>query len=372
MTVRPPLFSPALSALLLFFFIGLASAAPSPQAHAAEAQAASPLGITAGVYVSPPFVMENNGVFQGFAMELWGNIQKSLGIETRFVRYRSLEDIINAVKQGEVDIAVTNLTVSHDRAEALAITYPWYDTGLRILVGPDGATSVLGELAQNGQLYIYFVLVLLFLALTYALTVLRRRNEENFPANWRDGLSLSFYEIIVALKFGRLTAGVQYSWKVHLLVGLWVIFGVGIVAYVTSSMTSAMTTVSLSHDLYSFSDIYEMKVGVERGSVGERYLYRMGIRVVPYTNLEDCVTALEEGEVEAVVGDAPVLEYWVRRNPASDFTVRGAVFHPDKFAFALNPKHTDLAHKISLEIIKLHERGELQRLRTAYFGRYNL
>nr|WP_255498648.1 transporter substrate-binding domain-containing protein [Dysgonomonas sp. ZJ709] len=87
-------------------------------------------------------------------------------------------------------------------------------------------------------------------------------------------------------------------------------------------------------------------VGVEVGGVEEQYLATMSIPTLAYDNIMDASEGLVNDKVHAVVGDAPVLEYWVHTNGGKNIKVVGNLFHPDKYAFAANKKHSDLMDRI--------------------------
>lgn len=77
--------------------------------------------------------------------------------------------------------------------------------------------------------------------------------------------------------------------------------------------------------------------------------------------------ALQSGGVDAIIGDAPVLEYYAHSNPALPLSVVGPIFHPDKYGFAF--RHGDeLGHQITLQILAQQETGALEALRRKYFG----
>jgi len=71
------------------------------------------------------------------------------------------------------------------------------------------------------------------------------------------------------------------------------------------------------------------------------------------------------GEIDAVIGDAPVLEYYAHSVPA--LSVVGAIFHPDKYGFGFK-LGDPLAHEITLQILDHQETGDLGVLRRKYFG----
>jgi ABC-type amino acid transport substrate-binding protein len=111
--------------------------------------------VNVGVYVSPPFAVAENNSCDGMAIDLWEVVAGNLDLATHYVAYPTFRELVDATRNGEIDAAVTNLTITHDRAETISFTQPWYDAGLRILV-PDecsaGFWSVVSGLNDAGHL----------------------------------------------------------------------------------------------------------------------------------------------------------------------------------------------------------------------------
>ena len=320
-----------------------------------------------GIYENPPFVIKENNWYTGMAIDLWETVANLENIHSDYIEYSSWVDLIEATTKGEVDIAVTNLTITHERAQILDFTYPWYDAGLRIMTKSDIDGSVWNELKNNGQIHSYFLLFGLLIALTVLLTVFFRIKNKDFPRKWRDGFAQTFYKLIVAINTGEISDD-HSKWGEYIIGGLWMLFGIGMVAYVTSTVTATMTKVTLTSEINSLYDLPGKKVGVSRGSVAQQYLESMAIRTIPFDHIKEADEALINNEIHAIVGDAPTLEYWAHKSEDEDIIVVGNIFHPDKYAFAGNKAHATLIDKISLHLIMLHEQGRLKALKRQYFG----
>ncbi|EBA6386836.1 transporter substrate-binding domain-containing protein, partial [Salmonella enterica] len=118
--------------------------------------------------------------------------------------------------------------------------------------------------------------------------------------------------------------------------------------------------------VHTINDLSDKKTGVRIGSEAEKYLRSKGMDTKPFANLTGAVSALNNGEIAAIVADSPSLEYYVKMNPYSGVKIVGPIFHPEKFGFALplNSKHI---HQLTTYLIGLHESGELYNLQKKYF-----
>jgi ABC-type amino acid transport substrate-binding protein len=140
-----------------------------------------------------------------------------------------------------------------------------------------------------------------------------------------------------------------------------------VLAYITSSVTSVMTAISLTNQINSLSDLPGKTVGVFTGSVAEEYAQESGLAARSFRNIDEAVAALRRGEIAAIVGDAPVLEFYAHTHRDAPVTVVGAIFEPDKYGFGLTHR-SDLTQPLTVELLGAHESGLVEELRAKCFG----
>ncbi len=339
-------------------------------AEAQSNEAGSTRSVNVGVYVSPPFVSEQAGNYDGMAIDLWEIIAGKLGLATHYVAYPTLRELVEATRDGEVDAAVTNLTITHKRAAVISYTQPWYDAGLRLMVPEEGSAgfrSVVAGLSNAGHLRAYAWLAFVIVLSTILVTLFDRKFDRDFPSRWREGFAESFYQVMSVATSGRTSRKNLFGWKGRIWSAVWMVCGVAVVAYITSSVTSVMTAVSIEQGINSLADLPGKTAGVFTGSAAEDYLSKVGIGTRSYSGIESAIAALEAGRIEAIVADAPILEYHAHMHPEQKTAVVGSLFHPDKYGFAF-PHDGDLTKPVTLQILDLQESGTIEDLRLKYFG----
>jgi ABC-type amino acid transport substrate-binding protein len=327
--------------------------------------------VRVGLFVSPPFVMQEDGHFTGMAFSLWASTAARAGFVSQYHEFSSTSALLDALHSGKIDVAVTNLSITQERAQHADFSFPWYDGGLRIMTRrplPAGKALSLWEgLTDAGHITFYLWLTAAVLLFTVVLTLVDRRLDKQFPRSWFAGLAESFYHVMMLITSGKTSHKPMFGSVGRIISALWLVCGVAIIAGFTSSLTSIMTTRSLEVPVSSVRDLAGRTVGVRTGSEAEHYLQTAGIHTRTFNHLTEAIPALQEGSVDAIVADAPVLEYFVHTHPDVPVSLSGPLFHPDKYGFAFPPGST-LSRPISLEVIAAHEQGELTRLRTLYFG----
>lgn len=359
-------------AMVLRAFLLILSVLWAPAVGAQEQTPVADGPLTVGVYVSPPFVMpKDGGGYTGMAIDLWEQFADTLGQPYEYLEIGTVRELVDAVAANDLDLVVTNLTVTRTRAQRIDFTQPWFDSGLRILVDQDrhtGFGAVWRGLGDAGFLRAYLWIGGVILLATLGFTLFDRRFDPAFPARWRDGAAESFYTVMSYATSGKATQRKNlFGWLGRIWQGLWLLFGIAVVAYVTSSVTSVMTTLSITNQINSVADLPGKIVGVQAGSVSEEFAVDQNLTIRPYDSVADMAEALERNEIAAAIGDAPVLEYYVYSNPGEALDVVGPIFHPDKYGFGL-PRSSTLRPELNVLLLGAKESGLLEEIRHRYFG----
>ncbi|PSJ61638.1 ABC transporter substrate-binding protein [Mesorhizobium soli] len=361
----PPRSQP-LAGLAVFFILILCLLAGGARAE----ETAEPRLVNVGVYVSPPFVVSQSDGYSGMAIDLWEKVAGRLKVVSDYRQFQNYGELVDAVSKGAVDVAVTNLTITESRAKIVDFTHPWFDAGLRIMVPDNDGTSpseVFGRLADSGHLRTYaWIAVCIFLA-TMFMTLFDRRFDMDFPTKWRDGLAESFYHVMSIATSGKTNRRNLFGWLGRAWQAMWMVCGIAIIAYLTSSIASVMTVAELSNEINSLADLRGKVVGVRAGSVSEAYVKKLYITTKPYDHIDEAAAALARDEVDAVVADSPVLEYFVFTHPDMHLKVIGNTFQPDKYGFAFTVG-SPLTRPASIAVLAAQERGDLEAIRSRYFG----
>ena len=349
----------------------IAPSSPSetpPQSQFLPYDAAQPIKV--GFYLSPPFVMKSGDRYTGMAIDLWEAAAAKLGLRYEYRPFQTTSELLRATAAGDIDIAVSNLTISSSRMLRLDFTQPWYDSGLRAMIKQDRGTStieVIERLEKSGYLHVYFWLATLIIGATILLTLLDRLFDPEFPHSWVHGLSDNFYHVICAISSGRTTHKPLFGAFGRLLSAFWLLCGVAIIAYITSSIASTMTTASLRNEVGNISDLARQTVGVVEGDASENTARTMALTIRLFPNMNAAVAALIDEDIDAILGDAPVLEYYDNSHPELPLTEVRGILKPEKYGFALKSGHV-LTHSITAQLVEFHENGLQEKLRAKYFG----
>ena len=130
--------------------------------------------------------------------------------------------------------------------------------------------------------------------------------------------------------------------------------------------------VGLRHRHYP-STLDGLKIGVVRASTFERYLANtpgLKAQIISYAFAPDSIDALGKAEIDLVLMDAPIADYWVKHSNGRLFFIDDAFVIPfDKGYGILTPKNnTRLVGEINNALKTLVKDGQYAKLFSLYFG----
>jgi polar amino acid transport system substrate-binding protein len=359
-----------LVALLALVSFGNAFAQQVPGTGADASSKSLPRSVTVGVFQVPPFAIFDKSGYSGMAIDLWQNVAAKMGVTYTYQLMPTLPALLNAVSSGKVDVAVGEIPIADDTLRRMDFTQPWFDSGLRVVIDQNrhpGFGALLQSLWGSGHLEVILWIGVGVAIATVVLTVIDRKFDEEFPGEFHKGVVESFYHVMSIATSGKTSHKSLFGIYGRLLGALWMICGVTIVAYITSSITSVMTTSSLRSQINSRTDLVGKTIGVLRGAVAQTYCFDEALRCLAFDTPQGVAEAMLSGKVDAVIADAAVLRYYIYTHPKWPVVEVGAIFRPLKYGFAA-PPGSALIRPMSLAIIDDIQEGFVDRLRAKYFG----
>jgi polar amino acid transport system substrate-binding protein len=130
--------------LLMAFIVFLTSAV-----IALAAETAKPL-IVGMELAYPPFEMtDTSGKPSGVSVDLATDLAKSLGRPV-LIQNTSFDGLIPALKTGKVDLVISSMTATAERAQSIDFSEPYLTTGLCLLLKKDSAAKGIEDLDKAG------------------------------------------------------------------------------------------------------------------------------------------------------------------------------------------------------------------------------
>jgi polar amino acid transport system substrate-binding protein len=124
-------FRHSLVLLIFLFFSQLLNAAPAKDDIFYEIQKKGE--ITVGISVLPPWIMKNkDGKYIGFEIDVANELARDMGVKLKFKEYQ-WDEMIPALKNGEIDIIASGLSITPKRALEINFSVPYSSSGYSVV-----------------------------------------------------------------------------------------------------------------------------------------------------------------------------------------------------------------------------------------------
>jgi ABC-type amino acid transport substrate-binding protein len=319
----------------------------------------------------PPFSMQRaDGEWEGVAIELWREIAAATDHTSTF-RAMELEELLDGVANGDIDVGVAAITVTAEREARLDFTHPYYSSGLGIAVVPERGGILVGLLRRVVSWEFVSALSALAVVLLGAGILVwffeRRRNAEQFGGPAPKGLASGFWWAAVTMTTVGYGDKAPQTFGGRVVALVWMFASIIIISSFTAAIATALTVGQLSAAISGPEDLPGKRVGTVGGSTSEDYLFARGISPRPFDTIETALDALAAGSLDAVVYDAPVMQYHARRNMDGRVSVLPGVFERQDYALVL-PQGSPLREDFNRIILEKTEGDWWQSVLSKYLG----
>ena len=334
----------------------------------ATCQSGQPRDLTIATKITPPFVVRDGDRYTGLSMDLWQMLAAELDVRAKFVEM-DLNGMLAAAESGEVDLALAAVTITSEREDRMDFSHPFLSSGLGIATrGQD--RGLVGTLLSN----LFSIELLQALgALVFVLgisgvamwLVERRANPEQFGGKGLSGPGQGFWFSAVTMTTVGYGDKAPVTVPGRMIALVWMFASIVIISGYTASIASALTVDQLQSVVRGPEDLGKVRVGTLRGSAATTWLDEQGVRYTGFANVADAMQALERGDLEAVVYDAPILKSLALGS--DQLVVLPNQLRVEQYAIAM-PRGSDLRKPLNRALIKVLQSEEWREARRRYLG----
>jgi polar amino acid transport system substrate-binding protein len=358
-----------LFAVFLIVPVLLLAALPSAAPAAGEAAAArARLRIATKPF--EPLVIKAGDRWTGFSIDLWEALARELELEYDWVEVSSVTDQLRAVETGEADAAIAGISMTAERERVVDFSFPYFRSGLQIMTAMPGGntlTSEMGFLAAPALRRILVTALILAVILAHVVWLVERRSNPAFQKGYLRDIGEGLWAVVLVVATGEYGDRDLPNVVRRLMVAALWLLGVAMIAQFTATVTTALTVQQLTSSINSPEDLPGKRVAAVRGTTGAQYLAAHAIAAQEVAKIADAFTMLEQGQVDAVVYDAPVLLYYAANGGKGRVQIAGSIFNEDTYGIAL-PTGSPHRKPINEKLLKLREDGTYEELYTKWFG----
>ncbi|MDR3406451.1 MAG: transporter substrate-binding domain-containing protein [Chthoniobacter sp.] len=338
-----------------------------PALLAAQEPAAPAKKITVLVKPAKPFAFDKAGDVAGYSIDLWKRVAEEAKLDYEFKPVATVPEALDALKNQHADVALGAISITAEREAVVDFSYPYYKSGLQILVNSESTKSPFRAFLK---LDIFKILGLLIVAIVINAHILwffeRRKGSDSFDTNYREGiLNALWWSVCFIITLGcENIAPTRVAGR--LLGVVWMLAGVALYSYVTATLTTTMTKDALQSDIRTVSDLQGQEVGTVTGSSAAHFLESNQVTAKGYADVDAACHALDAGEIKAVVYDEPLLKFYLSNNSNTKLHLVGDLFEKQDYGFALVDK-SPLRKEINRALLKLGEEGYFDELEKKWF-----
>ncbi|MFM9034406.1 MAG: transporter substrate-binding domain-containing protein [Mycobacterium sp.] len=330
--------------------------------------------VTVATYNLEPFVITEGTVKYGFTIDLLDEIAKRTGWRYTYLDGGNVAGLLAAVREGRADLAACNISITAEREKIFDFTQPIIAAGLQIVV-PAASTERVQPGLRDFIKLLFSHTMLVWLLAALALTVLPAHiiwlMERGDPGSM---VSTPYFPgIFQAFGWGLgMLAAAPFDppqrWPIRMVTVLWTFVSIIFVAYYTAILTSNLTVAKIQSQIGSPADLIGKKVCTVANTTSPPALTRLGVAFTSLPKIEDCYAGLKDGSFEAVVYDAPVLEYYVNHDGAGIAAMAGPVFKDEDYGIVF-PIGSRLKEEADEALLSMQEDGAYDLLKQKWFGK---
>ena len=352
---------------VVFMVAAIAGLPGAPTAQAA------PRTINLATYDLAPFVMTHDGVRTGFTIDLLEEIHKRTGVDYNLIDGGTTAGILRAVAEGRADAAACAIEITSDRAEKFDFSQPVLKAGLQIAIP---ATAI--EHTQPGMrdfLKLLFsttmgswliAALILTIVPAHIIWLLERRHSESMVSrSYFPGIFQAF-----GWGLGMLAASPDDAprhWQTRTLSLMWAFVSIIFVAYFTATLTANLTVEKFESKINTPTDLIGRRVCTVAETTSTTNLSKLGVDYKAVRDVQDCYKGLSEAKFDAIVFDAPVLQYYVLHEGAGVATIAGPIFHDEDYGIVF-PLGSALRREFDDALLAIRESGDFDLIKQKWLG----
>ncbi|MFK7991481.1 MAG: transporter substrate-binding domain-containing protein [Sandaracinaceae bacterium] len=322
-----------------------------------------------GVVGNPPFHVHVAGEPPvGISVDLFRAVAARMEADYELAEYPNSEAGVSALAAGRCDLLVGPVSITSGRAARVSFTQPYWEANLAILAQPGG--SLWERVSPFISRTFFGAVAILMLILTLVGTLLwifERKPNDQFPKTPLKGIGVGIWLALVTMTTVGYGDKAPITLPGRLLTGVWMIIAMITASSLTAGIATALTLAQLDRGTVSSAEeLGERRVAVLNGTTSEAFARRHRARIVEVDSIADAVDLLVAEEVDAVVYDRPVLQYYLGRHTELDLSLSDEEYEPVGYGFAA-PLYSPLLRQLDVHMLALRENGQLQAISQEYF-----
>tara|TARA_B100001245_G_scaffold228925_1_gene206766 strand:- start:17707 stop:18837 length:1131 start_codon:yes stop_codon:yes gene_type:complete len=266
-----------------------------------------------GIKEAPPFVTYTAaGKPAGLSVDFWDLVDNDVPASISYRSFNSIPDLVEALRNGEVDLSINPLTVTDQRMAYLDFSQPFFISGTATVRKHQSQWWVVLKNVFSWQFFSAVAgLILVIWIFGFFMWLLeRRKNPEQFHKGWR-GVGDGFWWSAVTMTTVGYGDKAPVSRGGRVLGLVWMFAAILMISGLTAGIASALTVSSLEGSIRGVEDLKKFKVGTIEGSSSADYLDIFEVEARAFTSVKEGLDAVQDNAIDVFVYDRPLLQYYL-------------------------------------------------------------
>jgi ABC-type amino acid transport substrate-binding protein len=138
-----------------------------------------------------PFIFQDGGQLRGYSVDVWDQAAHRLNLNYEWIIYDTIDELLQAVKEKRVDAGLAAISMTPERDAYLDFSYPYFDSGLQILVRQRPSLSFFEGISLVSTPFLVEVVLMGLLAgllMAHLIWLVERRSNPDFPQGYFQGV----------------------------------------------------------------------------------------------------------------------------------------------------------------------------------------
>ncbi|MEM7029038.1 MAG: transporter substrate-binding domain-containing protein [Chloroflexota bacterium] len=324
------------------------------------------------VAVNPvePFIFLDGDKPRGFSVDLWDAVATEANLPYEFVPVANVTNLLKAVEANRVDLGISATSITAEREQTIDFTLPFFSAGLQIMTQSETKPNILtrlGSVFTPNLLGFIFASFATLLIVAHIAWLIERKTNPVFQGTYFHGIWTAFYWTVVTASTVGYGDAVLRDNRGRLLAVIWMLLSLFLVSYFTATVTTSLTLEGLDEGINGPEDLRGSRIVTLKGTTSAAYLTEQGIVFDIVSNTEVGMRALLTDQADALVYDAPVLQYYANLNRDEGIRLVPVVFQKENYGIVL-PQGSPIREQVNQALLHVLEDGTYDRLRTRWFG----
>lgn len=292
--------------------------------------------------------MIEDGQFSGLGIFSWEMVHEELEVDFQYKVYPSLDSLLSAVQQGEVDFSINPITVTDKRMRVMDFSQPYFIAHTAIAKKDD---SNIWKYIANilSWKFISAILILVGVIFIFGLLVWlfeRKANKEQFGEGPR-GIFQGFWWSAVTMTTVGYGDKSPTTFGGRLVGLIWMFMAIIMISSLTAGIASSLTVQNMNDQINNINDLENFDVVTIRSSSAEELLDQYGVNATAVPTMEEGFEKIRSNEEALFVYDQPILNYYITENDLKDdFEILPKMLKKDYYSYSF-PKGSNVVEVIN-------------------------